>query len=174
MIDVVRAPQGRELPVEIGGFVGKLGGADQYAESGPDASRIAMSLAPISSIAVSQLTRTQEPLRSFIGYFSLRSPWTASRAAAPLAQCEPRLNGDSQAGSWPTHTPFATSPAMVQPTAQNVQTPLRTVTSASRLAGVPACAVRRPVSGRAPSAVIPPATRPERRRKARRLTSLPD
>src|SRR5258708_31541031 len=55
-------------------------------------------------------------LTSFIGYFRRRSPCTSSRTEAPLAQCEPRLIGESQPGSWPIHTPFATSATTVQPT----------------------------------------------------------
>ena len=55
---------------------------------------------------------------------------TSSRTEAPLAQCEPRLIGISQLGSWPIHTPFATSAVTVQPTEQCVQTLLRMVTAA--------------------------------------------
>jgi hypothetical protein len=56
-----------------------------------------------------------------MGYFSRRSLCTSSRTLAPLAQCEPRLIGLSQDGSWPVHTPFCTSAVTVQPTAQCVQ-----------------------------------------------------
>jgi hypothetical protein len=35
-----------------------------------------------------------------------------------LAQCDPRLIGLSQPGSWPTHTPFDTSAISVQPERQ--------------------------------------------------------
>ena len=45
-----------------------------------------------------------------------------------MAQCEPRLIGESQPGSWPIHTPFATSAMTVQPTEQCVQMFLRMVT----------------------------------------------
>src|SRR5262249_15203627 len=144
----------------------------QYTDSGPDFSRIARSLAPISSIAWSQLTRVHWPLTSFIGYFRRRSPCTSSRTAAPLAHCEPRLIGESQPGSWPTHTPFAPSAATVQPTEQCVQIFLRMVTCAPAGGGGPASALRTLVSGSAPSVARPPATRPERRRKARRRTPL--
>src|SRR5690348_4301071 len=88
---------------------------------------MAASLSPISSIACSHLMRFQAPPSSFIGYFKRRSPLTSSRTEAPLAQCEPRLIGESQLGSWPTHTPLTTSAVTVQPTAQCVQTLLRTV-----------------------------------------------
>ena len=47
-----------------------------------------------------------------------------------MAQCEPRLMGLSQLGSWPIQTPFATSAVTVQPTEQCVQTLLRMVTLA--------------------------------------------
>src|SRR6185312_626719 len=112
--------------------------------------------------------RTQRPFSSFIGYFSRRSPETSSRTEAPFAQCEPRLMGLSQLGSWPIHTPFETSAVTVQPTEQCVQILLRMVTCAPAAAGGPAsafCTLRR---GIAPSVARPPATTPERRRKVRR------
>src|SRR4029079_10100495 len=108
------------------------------------------------------------PLTSFIGYFSRRSPCTTSRAAAPLAQCAPRLIGESQDGCWPIHTPLATSAVTVQAHEQNVQTFLRMVTAAPAAAGGPACALRTLVRGNSPSEARLPATKPERRRKARR------
>src|SRR4029079_16655066 len=67
----------------------------QYTDSGPDFSRIATSLSPISLMAVSQLRRFHSPPSRFIGYRSRRSPCTSSRTEAPLQQCEPRLIGDS-------------------------------------------------------------------------------
>ena len=63
-------------------------------------------MSPISLIAWSHLMRVHWPFTSFIGYFRRRSPLTSSRTEAPLAQCEPRLIGLSQLGSWPIHTPF--------------------------------------------------------------------
>src|ERR1019366_1015422 len=111
--------------------------------------------------------RVHWPSVSFIGYFRRRSLCTSSRTEAPLAQWEPRLIGLSQLGSWPIHTPLATSAVTVQPTAQWVQMLLRTVTAAPPAAGGPASALRRLASGKAPSAAGPPAARPERRRKAR-------
>src|SRR5262245_64451110 len=102
-------------------------------------------------MAVSQLMRVHWPLTSFIGYFSRRSPCATSRAAAPLAQCEPRLIGESQAGSWPIQTPSATSAATEQPTEQNVQMLLRTVTCLPAGAGGPACAFCMLASDNAPS-----------------------
>src|SRR6201993_4325459 len=125
-------------------------------------------LSPISLMACSQVTRVHWPPTSFIGYLSRRSPETSSRTAAPLAQCEPRLIGLSQLGSWPIHTPFATSAVTVHPTAQCVQTLLRTVTGTPVGGGGPALALRTAVSGKLPSAASPPAARPDRRRKLRR------
>src|SRR6185437_13510893 len=95
-------------------------------------------------------------------------PITSSRTEAPLAQCEPRLIGDSQLGSCPIQTPLETSAVTVQPTEQCVQTLLRMVTVAPCAGGGPASALRTPLSGSAPSAANPPAAMPERRRKARR------
>src|SRR6476646_12236833 len=86
-----------------------------------------MSLSPISLMATSQDTRCHFPPASFIGYLRRRSPETSSRTAAPFAQCEPRLIGESQLGSWPTQTPFTTSAVTVQPTEQCVQMLLRMV-----------------------------------------------
>src|SRR5262245_11733964 len=79
--------------------------------------------------------------------------------------------GLSQLGSWPSHTPLATSAVTVQPTAQWVQTLLRIVTCAAAEGGGPASARRTLASGSAPSAPSaprPPATRPERCKKLRR------
>src|ERR1039458_5926526 len=118
------------------------------------------------------LMRVHWPFTSFIGYFNRRSPMTSSRTEAPLAQCEPRLIGESQLGSWPIHTPFDTSAVTVQPTAQCVQTLLRMVTAAPLAGGGPASALRTLASGNVPRVARPPATRPDRRRKARRSTPL--
>src|SRR6185436_18744739 len=118
--------------------------------------------------ALAQVSRVHCPFTSFIGYFRRRSPCTSSRTAAPLAQCEPRLIGESQPGSWPIHTPLATSATTVQPTEQWVQMFLRMVTCAPAGGGGPASALRTLASGSAPSAARPPATSPERRRKLRR------
>ena len=45
-----------------------------------------------------------------------------SRIEAPLAQCAPRLIGESNTGSWRIHTPFCTTASIAQPTEQCVQT----------------------------------------------------
>src|SRR5260370_1097976 len=120
---------------------------------------MARSLSAISSIAWSQLTRVHWPLTSFIGYFRRRSPCTSSRTEAPLAQCEPRLIGESQPGSWPIHTPFATSATTVQPTEQCVQMFLRMVTCAPAGGGAAAAATVAPApsvrrNSRRPSVVL--------------------
>src|SRR6185369_15256125 len=107
------------------------------------------------------------PLTSFIGYFSRRSPCTSSRTEAPLAQCEPRLIGESQAGSWPTQTPFCTSAITVQPTEQCVQMFFLISVGAPTIFG-PACALRTEPSGIRPIAAPAPAARPDRRRNVRR------
>src|ERR1700731_3169028 len=101
--------------------------------------------------------RVHWPLTSLSGYLSRRSPCTSSRTAAPLAQCEPRLIGLSQLGSWPIHTPFATSAVTVQPTEQWVQIFLRIATAAPAGGGGPASALRTATSGSAPSVARLPA-----------------
>src|SRR5882724_5026247 len=118
-------------------------------------------------MATSQDIFCHSPLTSFIGYFRRRSPCTSSRTAAPLAQCEPRLIGESQAGSWPTQTPFCTSAITVQPTEQCVQMFFLISVGAPTILG-PASAFRTEPSGIKPSAAPAPAARPERRRKVRR------
>src|SRR5688572_23806826 len=64
------------------------------------------------------------PPSSFTGYLrrceSCVTP--CSRIEAPLAQCAPRLNGESNTGSWRTQTPFSTTASMAQPTEQCVHT----------------------------------------------------
>src|SRR3954471_17993511 len=117
--------------------------------------------------------RVHCPFTSFMGYRKRRSPCTSSRVAAPLAQCDPRVIGESHAGSWPTHTPFTTSAISVQPTEQCVQMFLRNV--APEVGIEPAApALRTLPSGSAPPAPSPPTVRPERRRKARRSMPPPD
>src|SRR6266705_4290280 len=133
-----------------------------------------MSLSPISLMACSQNSLVHWPLTSFNGYLSRRSPCTSSRTAAPLAQCEPRLSGESQLGSWPIHTPFATSAVTVQPTEQCVQMFLRMVTCAPAGGGGPASALRTLASGSAPSVASEPATSPDLRRELRRSSPPSD
>src|SRR5690349_19309539 len=118
-------------------------------------------------MATSQDIFCHSPLTSFIGYFRRRSPCTSSRTDAPLAQCEPRLIGLSQAGSWPTQTPFCTSAITVQPTEQCVQMFFLTSVGAPTFFG-PACALRTEPSGIRPIAAPAPAARPDRRRNVRR------
>src|SRR5215468_11025050 len=107
-----------------------------------------------------------------MGYLRRRSPWTTSRVAAPLAQCEPRLIGLSHPGSWPIHTPFDTSASTVQPTEQCVQIFFRIVAPATL--GPAASAFCTLASGSEPIVAKPPATRPERRKKLRRSRPAAD
>src|SRR6476660_661466 len=118
-----------------------------------------MSLSPISLMATSHDTRCHFPPVSFIGYLRRRSLCTSSRTDAPLAQCEPRLIGLSQLGSWPIHTPLETSAVTAQPTAQCVQMLLWIVTAAPCAGGGPASALRTLATGSVPSAARPPAAR---------------
>src|SRR3954452_6090238 len=118
-------------------------------------------------MAWSQPIFCHSPSTSFIGYFRRRSPCTSSRTEAPLAQCEPRLSGLSQAGSWPSQTPFCTSAITVQPTEQCVQMFFFISVGAPTIFG-PACALRTEPSGIKPKAAPAPAAKPERRRKVRR------
>src|SRR5436190_3445110 len=92
--------------------------------SGPDSLLIARSLSPISLIAWSHEMRRYLPSTSFIGYLRRCecSVMPCSRMLAPLAQCAPRLMGDSKTGSWRTHTPSVTTASIEQPTEQCVQT----------------------------------------------------
>src|SRR6266852_5357063 len=116
-------------------------------------------------MASSQEMRVHFPSTSFVGYLSRRSPPTSSRTDAPLEQCDPRLIGLSQVGSWPIQTPFCTSAVTVQPTEQWVQMLLRVSTGIPGLGGGPASAWCTAPSDSVPSAVRPPATSPERRKK---------
>src|SRR6478609_7522621 len=94
----------------------------QNTASGPDSLRIWISLSPSSLIAWSQVIFWYLPLTSFIGVFNRWSPWPCSRIDAPFAQCAPRLIGESNTGSWRTHTPFSTTASMEHPTEQCVHT----------------------------------------------------
>src|SRR5204863_9020413 len=99
----------------------------QNTASGPPFSlslRIASKRSPTSLIASSHDICCHLPLTSFIGVFSRCEfscmPW--SRTDAPLAQCAPRLSGESNTGSCRTHTPFSTTASIAQPTEQCVHT----------------------------------------------------
>src|SRR5437667_2093735 len=91
-------------------------------ESGPLCLRRSSIFALTSLSAWSHEMRSYLPLTSFIGYFKRNSPCPCSRTAAPFAQCAPRLIGESNTGSWRTHTPFSTTALIAQPTEQCVQT----------------------------------------------------
>src|SRR3981081_1545245 len=118
-------------------------------------------------MAWSHDNRCHSPLTSFIGYLRRRSPCTGSRTEAPLAQCDPRLIGLSQAGSWPTQTPFCTSALTVQPTEQCVQMFFLISVGAPTIFG-PACALRTDPSGIKPSAAPAPTAKPDRCKNVRR------
>src|SRR5689334_4115643 len=92
-----------------------------------------------------------------------------SRTAAPLAQCEPRLIGESNTGSWRTQTPSTTIASTEQPTEQWVQTVFFT----SVLPGFAlAWAFASPImlSGSCEANAAAPAARPEPLRNVRRST----
>src|SRR5882672_7628039 len=145
--------------------------------SGPDSLRIASMRSPISSIAVSQEIFVYLPFTSFIGYFSRWecSVMPCSRTEAPLAQCAPRLSGESNTGSWRTHTPFCTTASTAQPTEQCVHT-VR-LTSIEPLFSGAASALPIMLNGSWVAKAPAPAATPERLRNARRssvLASIPE
>src|SRR5262249_23061999 len=113
------------------------------------------------------------PLPVLMGYSKRRPPLTGSRTEAPLAQCDPRLIGESQLGSWPIHTPFNTSAVTVHPTEQCVQTLLRTVAPVVSGPAMAAFASRTLPIDRVPRAARAPPARPDRRRKVRRSRPSP-
>jgi hypothetical protein len=139
----------------------------QNTASGPDSLRIARSLSPSSLIAWSHVIFWYLPLTSFIGDFSRCSPRPCSRIAAPFAQCAPRLSGESNTGSWRTHTPFSTTASIEQPTEQCVQT-VRCTSRLTLALSSAACAFPIVPYGSWLANAPTPATMPERFRKARR------
>ena len=149
----------------------------KYAASGPDSSRIVIAFFVISSSAWSQLMRWYLPFTSFIGYFSRceSSVMPCSRTAAPFAQCEPRLIGESNTGSWPTQTPFRTTASMAQPTEQCVQTERLTTVSPACFACASALSIM--LNGSCDANAPAPTVTPDRLRKVRRSivrVSAPD
>src|SRR5512138_1539765 len=137
------------------------------SESGPLCLRISSIFFEISSYAWSQERRFHLPPSSFIGYLrrceSCAMP--CSRTEAPLAQCAPRLIGESNTGSWRTHTPFCTTASIAQPTEQCVQT-VRLTSSlpSSALASAWPIMLKGSCAATAPA----PTVIPERFRNARR------
>ena len=133
---------------------------------------MAFIFAPISPMASSHDSRRHLPPDSRIGYFNRRSPWPCSRTDAPLAQCAPRLNGESKSGSCPVQTPFCTSAITPQPTEQWVQMERRNSTGASRFS---ICAWAPPARATicGASAAPPTAKIPERRKNSRRDSARP-
>src|SRR4051795_5653151 len=61
VVGVIGAPERRKFSVQISCFIGELGRPQPVEESGPDLSRIAISLSPISLIAVSHEIRFHWP-----------------------------------------------------------------------------------------------------------------
>src|SRR5205823_3682430 len=144
--------------------------------SGPLSLRMSSSFLEMSSYAWSQETRFHFPPSSFIGYFrrcdSCVMP--CSRTDAPFAQCAPRLSGESNTGSWRTHTPSCVTASIEQPTEQCVHT----VRFTSSLPASPLASAR-PImlNGICDTTAPAPALRPVRLRKVRRsivLASTPD
>src|SRR3546814_17695692 len=124
-------------------------------------------------MACSQETRVHWPSTSLVGYLIRRSLCTSARTLAPLAQCEPRLIGLSQDGSWPVHTPFWTSAVTVQPTAQCVHTLFLISVGTPGCGGLIAPAFRMVTSWNVPAAGRPTAGRPEGAREVRAATGRP-
>src|SRR5688500_1225462 len=144
----------------------------QKVASGPDSALIFFSLSAISVYAWSQEIFFHLPPSSFTGYFRRCESWVmpCSRIEAPLAQCAPRLRGESNPGSWRTHTPFCTTASMAQPTEQCVQT-VR-LTSTLPVASSFACASPIMLNGSCEATATLPAPTPERFRKVRRSMVL--
>src|SRR5882672_2816210 len=138
---------------------------------------MASSLSPISLIACSQERRWYLPFTSFIGYFRRCecSVMPCSRTDAPLAQCAPRLSGESNTGSCLTQTPFWTTASTAQPTEQCVHTerfPSVLPAESSAASALPIM-LKGNWAGKAPA----PTATPERLRNARRsivLASIPE
>src|ERR1700692_4514072 len=107
------------------------------------------------------------PSTSFIGYLRRCefSVMPCSRMLAPLAQCAPRLSGESNTGSWRIQTPFWTTASTEQPTEQREPTVrLTTVSPASPFPSALPTRLNGSWLANAPA----PATRPERFKNARR------
>src|SRR5919106_4284982 len=141
------------------------------SESGPLCLRISSIFFEISSYAWSQEILFHLPPSSFIGYLrrceSCVMP--CSRTEAPLAQCAPRLSGESKTGSWRTHTPFCTTASIAQPTEQCVHTVRFTSSFCSFDC---ACASPTRENGSCVATAPAPTVIPERLRNARRSSVL--
>src|SRR3569832_721756 len=89
--------------------------------------------------------------------------------AAPLAQCAPRLIGESNTGSCRTHTPFSTTASIAQPTEQWLHTVRFTSIFPSPPPGARPSSAHAFFTSESCGAALPaPPPRPERRRKERR------
>src|ERR1051325_3517471 len=141
------------------------------SESGPLSLRIASIVLEISSQGGYHEIFFHLPPSSFTGYFrrceSCVMP--CSRTEAPLAQCAPRLSGESTTGSWRTQTPFCTTASMAQPTEQCVHT-VRFTSSLPSSAFASASPIR--LKGNCDATAPAPTVTPERFRNARRSIVL--
>src|SRR5919106_3417935 len=138
------------------------------SESGPLCLRISSIFFEISSYAWSQEILFHLPPSSFIGYLrrceSCVMP--CSRTEAPLAQCAPRLSGESNTGSCRIHTPFCTTASMAQPTEQCVHT--ERFTSILPVCSLFASASPIMLNGSCDTTAPAPTVMPERLRNVRR------
>src|SRR5690349_20893735 len=145
----------------------------QKVASAPDSFLMARSFWLTSLSAWSQLIFCHLPPTSFIGDLRRCESWCmpCSRIDAPLAQCAPRLIGESNTGSCRIHTPFCTTASTEQPTDQRVQT-VRLVSvlpAASSLASARSTILKGSCDTTAPA----PSVIPERCRNVRRSMVLP-
>src|SRR5690349_19515205 len=145
----------------------------QNVASAPDSFLMARSFWLTSLSAWSQVIFCHLPPTSFIGVFSRCESWCmpCSRIEAPLAQCAPRLIGESNTGSCRIQTPFCTTASMEQPTEQCVQT-VRFVSvfpAASSFASARSTILNGSCDATAPA----PSAIPERCRNVRRSMVLP-
>ena len=85
-----------------------------------------------------------------------------------MAQCAPRLIGESNTGSWRIHTPFCTTASMAQPTEQCVQTVRLTSILPPASCAVAASAWPIMLNGSCEAAAPAPSVTPERLRNVRR------
>jgi hypothetical protein len=122
VVAVVGAPEAHELAQQVGLFVVVLGRADEvdriraagFASALHLGGDFVERLVPADALvlAVDQLHRVAQAV------FAV----AVLAQGAPLAQWAPRLMGESNTGSWRTHTPFSTMASVAQPTEQWVQT----------------------------------------------------
>src|SRR5688572_22596272 len=146
----------------------------QNVASAPSFFLISSSFWLTSARAASHETFCHLPPTSFIGYFrrceSCVMP--CSRIEEPLAQCAPRLIGESKHGSCRIHTPFSTTASREQPTEQCVQT-VRLISTLPPPALDAACECSTMLKGSCDATAPAPSAMPECWRKVRRSMVLP-